>query len=46
MDFKLKCPECGLILKQIQVRCPRCNTSLKDQLLCNGDCKNCKSHKC
>ncbi|MCK4261405.1 MAG: hypothetical protein KAX49_20720 [Halanaerobiales bacterium] len=44
-DIKLQCSNCGLILDQPQVRCPRCNTSLREQLTCNGDCKSCKEHK-
>lgn len=44
--FKIRCPECGLQLTQIQLRCPRCNRSLKELLVCNGDCKKCKTQKC
>lgn len=45
-EFSLRCPNCGMVMHQPQVRCPRCNTSLKDQLVCNGDCKSCQKHHC
>lgn len=44
--FSLQCPECGMVIHQVQMRCPRCNASLKELLECNGDCKKCKNNNC